>query len=98
MKLEEFKSITAKIVQNLSNQALVTELLTQLNDDYSQESTSKDTLTKQLGEYEGKVKTLQETNMQLFLRTAQPIPDTKIGDPNPENKLTYEALLENWDK
>lgn len=98
MKLDEFKSITSQIVSNLSNQGLVTELLTKLNEDYEQESTTKDTLTKQLGEFEGQVKSLQQTNMNLFLKLGNPTPDKLLNDPSPESKLTYENLLNEWDK
>lgn len=90
MRLEEFQSLTTKIAQNLSNQALVTELLTQLNDDYAQESTTKENLTKQIGEYDGQIEQLQKTNMNLFLKVAQPVPDKVLTTTEP---LKYDDLI-----
>jgi len=95
MKVDEFKAITTKIAQNLSNQGLVTELLTQLNDDYTTESTNRDNLTTQTGELQEQIKGLQTTNMNLFLKLGNPVPDKVV---NSEKTMSYDDLLNNWDK
>jgi hypothetical protein len=92
MTPEEFRALTTRIAQNLDNQALVTELLTQATDTYSQNSTTLENLNTQVGEYEGKIKQLQDTNMNLFLRVGNPVePTNKLDTAEP---LTYEKLLE----
>jgi hypothetical protein len=91
MELKDFQAITTQIAQNLTNQALVTELLTKLNDDYSQESTTKATLLEQTTKFQDDIKQLQQTNMNLFLKVAQPTPDNKI---NNTEKLTYDSLFD----
>jgi wyosine [tRNA(Phe)-imidazoG37] synthetase (radical SAM superfamily) len=91
MELKDFQAITTQIAQNLTNQALVTELLTKLNDDYSQETTTKTSLIEQTNKFQDDIKQLQQTNMNLFLKVAQPTPDTTINTPE---KLTYDKLFD----
>jgi predicted SnoaL-like aldol condensation-catalyzing enzyme len=91
VELKDFQGITAKIAQNLSNQGLVTQLLTQLNDDYSQESTTKATLLEQTAKHEATVTELQKANMNLFLKVGNPTPDRVIQT---EKTLSYEDLVE----
>lgn len=91
MKIEEFQSITGQIAQNLTNQALVTELLTKLNDGYSEVKTTFDTVQEQTKEHQKEISQLQKTNMQLFLKQGQtPIAPDKLNDPTP---LTYDDVL-----
>lgn len=90
MNPQEFKALVAKIGQNLDNQGLVTELLTQVTDSYESQFNSTENLTKQVGEYETKVQDLQKTNMNLFLKVAQPVPTEDLGKAEP---MTYENLL-----
>jgi hypothetical protein len=91
MTPEEFRALTTRVAQNLDNQALVTELLTQAADTYTQNATSIDNLNKQVGEYEGKVKQLQDTNMNLFLRLGNQTPEPqRLNDPDP---LKYDDLI-----
>jgi hypothetical protein len=97
VKLEEFKSLTKNILENLSDQAKVSELLMQLNDDYGQQLASHSELSTKVTEQEGKMKSLQETNMNLFLKVANPVPQTVIETPVNE-KVSYDDLLSNWNK
>lgn len=97
MKLEEFKSLTKNILENLSDQAKVSELLMQLNDDYGQQLASHSELSTKVTEQEGKMKSLQETNMNLFLKVANPVPQQVIETPVNE-KVSYDDLLSNWNK
>jgi hypothetical protein len=43
------------------------------------------------------MKSLQETNMNLFLKVANPVPQTVIETPVNE-KVSYDDLLSNWNK
>jgi hypothetical protein len=93
MKPEEFSALVAKIGQNLDNQGLVTELLTQVTDTYKNQYSAAETLQQQTEEFQGKIKDLQQTNMNLFLKVAQPAPDKHLSTTE---EMTYDKLLENW--
>lgn len=94
MKLADYLALTAKIAQNLDNQGLVTELLTQLNEDYTQESTLKESLLSEKTEYDERIKQLQKTNMQLFLKQGNPVPDEKLSSTKP---LEYDDLIKDME-
>jgi len=94
MNPEQFRELVNRVAQNLSNQALVTELLTQVTEAFDTThtsltgvQTSNTELTSQIGE-------LQKTNMNLFLRVTNPNP----APINPQavqgdKPLTYEDLI-----
>jgi hypothetical protein len=91
MEVQEFQEVTNKIAQNLNNQALVTELLQSLNEGYSTVKTTFDTVSKQTSDYEKEIKTLQQTNMNLFLKVSQqPIAPEQTGKTEP---LKYEDVI-----
>ena len=90
MNPEEFRALTTRIAQNLDNQALVTELLTQATDTFTQSHQNIENLTEQVTKYEGKIKDLQQTNMNLFLKVAQPVPTEPLQKGEP---MTYENLI-----
>lgn len=91
MELNEFQEVTTKIAQNLNNQALVTELLSSLNEGYTTVKTTYDTIAKQQEDYQKEIKTLQQTNMNLYLKVAnQPIAPTTVNNPEP---LKYEDVI-----
>jgi hypothetical protein len=96
MKIEEFKSITQSILSNLSDQAKVSQLLMQLNDDYGQQIATQDQLNTKVTEQEGNIKSLQETNMNLFLKVANPVPQSVIDTPV-DQKVSYDDLLKEWE-
>jgi hypothetical protein len=91
MNVEEFTGITNQIAQNLNNQALVTELLTQLNDGFGNVRTTFDSLQQQQETYQKEINELQKTNMNLFLKVSQkPIASDTINNKEP---LTYENVI-----
>lgn len=90
MTTEEFQALTARIVQNLDNQALVSELLTQATDVFRDTVSQNEQANVKMEEYEGKVKQLQETNMNLFLRVSQPTPQEPLQKTAP---LQYDDLI-----
>jgi len=93
METQEFQNLTTQIAQNLSNQALVTELLTKLSDGFSTIRTGHDNYLKQIETSQEEIKTLQQTNMNLFLKVSQtPLAPTKTGTTEP---LKYEDLIKN---
>lgn len=95
MTPEEFRALTARIAQNLENQALVTELLTQANETYEQTSTNFDSLAAQANESKEQIEQLQRTNMNLYLKVGQPTNNQeKLSSPDP---LTYDDLLSSFE-
>lgn len=91
MEFTEFQQITGQIAQNLSNQALVTELLSKLNDGFQTVRTGHDNFKTQIEKNAEEIKTLQQTNMNLFLKTSQaPIVTDKLKSTEP---LKYEDLI-----
>jgi hypothetical protein len=91
MEIQEFQNVTNQIAQNLNNQALVTELLSSLNEGYTTVKTTFDTVTKQQEDYQKEIKTLQQTNMNLFLKVSQnPIAPASVGKTEP---LKYEDVI-----
>lgn len=95
MTPEEFESKTNEIISNLSDQAKVSETLTQLNETYKTAHTSSQTLQDKTKDYEKEIKALKDTNMNLFLKVNQPPeqkPDEQQG--NKTEPLTYDKLLE----
>jgi predicted nuclease with TOPRIM domain len=90
MELKEYNNIVNKISQNLNNQALITELLTTLQDDYTETQNNITNLTTQTQKAQEEISQLQKTNMNLFLRVSSPTPDDKLGNKDP---LKYEDLI-----
>jgi len=95
MNPEQLRALLARVAENLSNQALVTELLTQVGDAFEATHTSQQALQVKGQEYEEQVKKLQETNMNLFLRvqTPAPINPEKVEGDKP---LLYDDLLKDF--
>jgi hypothetical protein len=96
MKIDEFKNITQSILSNLSDQAKVSELLMTLNDDYGKQIATQEQLSTKVTEQEGNIKSLQETNMNLFLKVANPVPEPVIQNPV-DKPVSYEDLIQNWE-
>lgn len=90
MDVQEFNAITNKITQNLNNQALVTELLTKLQDDYNETQTNITNLTAQTQTAADEIAQLQKTNMNLFLKVSSPTPTEALSKPEP---LKYEDII-----
>lgn len=97
MTPEEFRALTARIAQNLDNQALVTELLTQANESFEQTSTHIDTLNLQAQETATQIEQLQRTNMNLFLKVGQPTPPAAEENLVASEQLTYDDLLSEFE-
>jgi hypothetical protein len=94
MDKKDFVALTTQIAQNLSNQALVTDLLTKINEGFENVYTTSETLQEKTKGFEDKIKGLQETNMNLFLKVSHPTPDEKLGSPEP---LKYEDLITSFE-
>lgn len=95
MKLEEFQTITQKIMENHSDQAQVSLLLKQLSDDYpvvlKEADTHRETATK-LTEANEK---LRSANMELFLSIGGKKTETP-SDPKLETKKETALKIEDF--
>ena len=94
MELKEFTAITNKITQNLNNQALITELLTNLIDDYSEVTTNINNLQTEKQTFQEEIQNLQKTNMNLFLKVSSPIKDAPLQKSEP---LKYDDLIKSME-
>lgn len=97
MELNEFKTLTGKILSNLQDQALVSEVLTTLTDDYTQQVTSQENLHSQVSKYEEHIKSLQNTNMNLFLKVSNAQTNDE-GTNEPLEVPSYDELLTQWNE
>jgi uncharacterized glyoxalase superfamily metalloenzyme YdcJ len=90
VKYEDFLKETTTLVQNLTDQGKVTEILTKISDAYKTLSENHAAASVQQEEMTKQITSLKEQNMNLFLRTGQPVETKKLNDPEP---LTFEDLL-----
>lgn len=90
MERAEFKKIISDIVGNLSDQGKVTDLLTQLDSGFETVTTNHEALSTKIADYDTKIKSLQETNMNLFLRVSNPVETPKLNSTEP---LSYDDLI-----
>ena len=92
MKREEHTNLIRDIRLNLNDEGKVTELLTQLSDDYGSITADLESTKKTTEELKAQAESLRETNMKLFLKVGNPITPEKPTDPN-EGRLKYEDLF-----
>jgi hypothetical protein len=85
---EEFVKKTQEIAQNLSDQAKVTTLLTELVTEHQTENASLEDFTKKVTQYEADNETLRQANMKLFLQVGAP--PTVNNEPKTENQTSPE--------
>lgn len=91
----DWKKISSEIVANLSDQGKITQILSDLETEITTFNTKHSELEKQVLEQTGQIDSLQKTNMNLFLKIGQPVPQAPIQS---EKKMSYEDLLNDWDK
>lgn len=94
MDLKEYNNIINKVSQNLNNQALITELLTTLQDDYTETQNNLTNLTTQTQKHQDEISQLQKTNMNLFLRVSSPTNSDTLNKTEP---LKYEDLIQSME-
>jgi hypothetical protein len=92
MDVKEFKDFTTQIAQANGDQGKITEILTNLNDKYETFYNTHESMQAQTQKQTEQIESLQKTNMQLFLKTAQPT--DPAGKVDTTEELTYDKLLE----
>ena len=80
MTREEFNTAVTDILGNLSDAGHVSQKLDELRTAFNDQVTDTETKTVQVTELEAQKKSLQEANMQLFLKIGTPAPETKEDD------------------
>jgi hypothetical protein len=92
VKREDHTNLIRDIRLNLNDEAKVTDLLTQLSDDYGSVTADLES-TKQTAEsLKTQAESLREVNMRLFLKVGNPIPVKPEHDPQ-EDRLKFEDLF-----
>ena len=71
MTREEHTDLIREIRNNLSDEGRVTDLLTQLSDDYGTITTSYEELINNFEAQKEQMESLRETNMRLFLKVGE---------------------------
>ena len=74
MKPEDFKQKASEILANLSDQAKVSEILTELTETYDNETTIKTTALSTAEKLNADNEKLRQANMNLFLKVGEQAP------------------------
>jgi hypothetical protein len=90
LKYDDFLKETTTLIQNISDQGKVTDILTRLGDAYKTLSENHAAATTQTEEMTKTISSLKEQNMNLFLRVGQPVETKKLNEVEP---LTFDDLL-----
>ena len=97
MTREEFNSAVTDILGNLSDAGHVSQKLDELRTAFNDQVTETETKNVQVTELETQKKSLQEANMQLFLKIGSPAPESKEDDTKPDagaaDAPTFESLF-----
>lgn len=90
MDENEFNEIVSTIAQNLDDQGVVTAQLDKLRTGGKTIFTTNQTLKEENDKQIERIKSLKETNMNLFLKTGQPVDNHNKTSPEP---LQYEDVI-----
>lgn len=98
MTREEHKALIQNIMNNASNQAELSLLLTQLSEDYEKVLTESETSASSLATLTKDNEQLRSVNMQLFLKVGHEKPKTEeqkteVKEENNDN-LSYDTLFD----
>lgn len=98
MTRDEHKALTVELLQiaGTENQARVSEILTNLSDDYEETLTSLETSETNVSELTKNNEALRKVNADLFLKVGNSIPNPKTeppGDDTPPEVKTFDSLF-----
>ena len=94
MTREEFNTAVTDILGNLSDAGHVSQKLDELRTAFNDEVTDKESKAVQVTELEAQKKSLQEANMQLFLKIGTPAPETKEDNTNQDTDTAETATFD----
>ena len=100
--MEEHNNTTAQILENLTEQGTVSELLTNLTNNYTEIYTANEnyektnrTLNEKIKNLEETITGLKESNMKLFLQITQKPETDQINETEPQkNELSFDDLFD----
>lgn len=97
MTLEEHAALISNVLNNLAEQGTVSELLTQISEDYAETTAALNAAQAENETLKAEVENLKENNMKLFLKVTQPIKDSESeeSEEEPENVSFDELFDEN---
>lgn len=87
----DWKKISTQIMSNLADQGKITQILSDLETEVTTFNTRFTDLEKQSKEQASSIDSLQKTNMNLFLKIGNPVPEKIVHSS--ETKLSYEDLF-----
>ena len=88
----DWKKISSNILANLGDQGKVTQILSDLETEVTTFNTRFSTLETQAQEQTSQIESLQKTNMNLFLKLGNPVPEKVVHST--ETKLSFEDLFD----
>lgn len=93
----DWAKISKEILSKMGDQGALTQYLADLETDITTFNTRFKDLETTNTTQAGQIASLEKTNMNLFLRIGNKTPDNLLqGGQEPENKFTYENLLNEW--
>lgn len=87
----DWKKISQNILSNLGDQGKLTQYLSDLETEVTTFNTRFTDLEKQAQEQTSQIDSLQKTNMNLFLKIGNQVPDKIVHST--ETKLSFEDLF-----
>ena len=90
----DWHKISKEVVENIGDQGRVTQILADAETEVTTFNSRFMDMEKKSQDYEGQISSLQKTNMNLFLRQGNPVPDEKV---NTTAAMTYDDLLKDFE-
>ena len=94
MTLEEHAALISNILNNLAEQGTVSELLTQISEDYAETTAALNAAQAENETLKAEVDNLKENNMKLFLKVTQPIKDSEAEEPEGNEEVSFDELFD----
>lgn len=94
MTLEEHAALISNILNNLAEQGTVSELLTQISEDYAETTAALNAAQAENETLKAEVENLKENNMKLFLKVTQPIKDSEAEEPEGNEEVSFDELFD----
>lgn len=94
MTLEEHAALISNVLNNLAEQGTVSELLTQISEDYAETTAALNAAQAENETLKAEVENLKENNMKLFLKVTQPIKDSEAEEPEGNEEVSFDELFD----
>jgi len=94
LKPEDFSAKAQEIINNLSDQAKVSEILAELTQEHIKTVQEVEENNKLVSQTQEENKRLREANLKLFLMVGEPKKEEEQQQQKEEQKITIEDLLD----